>query len=353
MQMDMHFYGTYALARAAGLPPDVAKTVATAAQFVDDAEDKRPENLGGTSYLIPVVSAHKMLDKSNVDGADQWQVWVPFHFLPGAVGDSAEEKLLCRKGDFGNQAANAILTLVADKRDEPYGWHLLGVVSHVIQDTFSHWGFSGISSSYNHVEQGDIVLSDTLDHNLKDYITEKAKSFWECIGGNIAEELSALGHGSVATFPDRPYLKWTFDYEMDLATCRRMENVLHIDRDNPADFLQACERLYVVYAEMASRKFTVTPSPFVKIAPVVKDILRVEADMQGRINAWKDAIVTNRLFQSVPEDKDVGYQNDCWSPSSLRKKQKAQKLEAQLFFKASLNYRCFVLGQLLPSLGLL
>ena len=36
MQLDMHYHGTYAMARAAGLTPDAAKMIATCAQFVDD-----------------------------------------------------------------------------------------------------------------------------------------------------------------------------------------------------------------------------------------------------------------------------------------------------------------------------
>ena len=36
MQVDMHYYGTYAMARAAGLKADVCKIIATAAEFVDD-----------------------------------------------------------------------------------------------------------------------------------------------------------------------------------------------------------------------------------------------------------------------------------------------------------------------------
>jgi len=37
MQEDMHYYGTYAMARAAGLKVKDAKVVAYAAQYVDDS----------------------------------------------------------------------------------------------------------------------------------------------------------------------------------------------------------------------------------------------------------------------------------------------------------------------------
>lgn len=37
MQEDMHYYGTYVIARAAGLPIKETKTVGYAAQYVDDS----------------------------------------------------------------------------------------------------------------------------------------------------------------------------------------------------------------------------------------------------------------------------------------------------------------------------
>uniref|UniRef100_UPI004056097A DUF6765 family protein n=1 Tax=Candidatus Electrothrix sp. TaxID=2170559 RepID=UPI004056097A len=36
MQLDMHYYGTYALAKTAGLKPGVCKAIAFASQFIDD-----------------------------------------------------------------------------------------------------------------------------------------------------------------------------------------------------------------------------------------------------------------------------------------------------------------------------
>ena len=40
MQIDMHYYGTNAMARAAGLTPEARKIIATAAQFVDENADR-------------------------------------------------------------------------------------------------------------------------------------------------------------------------------------------------------------------------------------------------------------------------------------------------------------------------
>jgi hypothetical protein len=351
MQIDMHFYGTYAIARAAGLPPQVAKTVATAAQFVDDATDKDPHNISGQSYIVPVISAHPIVNKANVDPWDQWQVWVPFHFLPGNKGAGIDERLVCRPGTTDNPSAEAIISLASDSLGAPYGWHLLGIVTHVLQDTFSHWGFSGISSAYNHVEQGNIILDDSHNADIIDAISADAGTLWDRFTGSMAEQFSALGHGSVATYPDRPYLVWEFDYEQDLAQCPRQDGGTHIKRRNPDDYLNACQRLFELYAKAAP-----SGSPMKKFQDIdstVRDVLTVEKRKDGRIDAWKDAIRGGALFPVEDEDKELSYNEDCWVPGKLRTKPKEQKLQAQLFFKASRTYRCFVLRQLLPELGIL
>lgn len=41
MQTDMHYYGTYFLARAAGLNATAALSIAIAAEYVDDSADSK------------------------------------------------------------------------------------------------------------------------------------------------------------------------------------------------------------------------------------------------------------------------------------------------------------------------
>ncbi|WP_138955025.1 DUF6765 family protein [Vibrio rotiferianus] len=56
------------------------------------------------------------------------------------------------------------------------------------------------------------------------------------IKSHLAEEPSgALGHGGVATFPDRPYLKWRFEYYNGQDSGWR---------DNPATYLEYCQNLH-------------------------------------------------------------------------------------------------------------
>ncbi|MFT4928740.1 MAG: hypothetical protein ACI8WB_004860, partial [Phenylobacterium sp.] len=97
MQVDMHYYGTYAMARAAGLKADVCKIIATAAEFVDDNAGHQNLNAKDKGHLHVTATAHHSVDGDNLENDDQRLVWVPFHFLPGNEGDSYELRLQCVK----------------------------------------------------------------------------------------------------------------------------------------------------------------------------------------------------------------------------------------------------------------
>ena len=97
MQKDMHYYGTYAMARAAGLAPKVCQTIATAAEFVDDNGDRETIEFPDGGRLDFVPTAHHAADIKNIDRHDQRLIWVPFHFIPGNQGRTVSERFLCRK----------------------------------------------------------------------------------------------------------------------------------------------------------------------------------------------------------------------------------------------------------------
>ena len=96
MQIDMHYYGTYAMARAAGIEPDDARIIATSAQFVDDNTARSHVELRDGSRIDQEATAHHPINLSNRDDRDQRRVWAPFHFIPGNVGESYTERLKCR-----------------------------------------------------------------------------------------------------------------------------------------------------------------------------------------------------------------------------------------------------------------
>ena len=206
MQTDMHFYATYAIAKAAGLTSKDAFTVAYSAQFVDDSnkQDSKKYRDGGLLYGIATAHhpAHAAVNARLYKVEEQRRVWVPFHFLPGGHGETLEEKLICVKDSkIANELfKNHILTAA----NKVFGLHLIGIASHVYMDTFSHYGFSGISSDYNEVDGKSIKFITKLNRGIEYYIREKAKKFLgkykTRFPSFIGEKGSkALGHGSACT----------------------------------------------------------------------------------------------------------------------------------------------------------
>lgn len=179
MQIDMHYYGVYALARLAGLKAEAAKTIATASQYVDDASIRNILRHENGNKLAPVLTAHKVIEiVENRDENDQPFVWVPFHFFPGNVGYGFSELLICRKdSSLVNETIDHYLSL----RDCPFALELFGVIAHVYADTFAHFGFSGVSSRKNKV---DAMKIEPLNASATTagYLSQKLDSFFKRFG---------------------------------------------------------------------------------------------------------------------------------------------------------------------------
>src|SRR6056297_246104 len=222
MQIDMHYYGCYVLARLAGIKENAANVIASASQYVDDSYFK-DESFGfdDGSFLQTIITTHNVFGKDEKienlkrirDKEKQRYVWVPFHFLPGGEGDSFSDKIICRKN---SKISQIMITNILEKNNLEYYNYLVGIAAHVYADTFSHYGFSGLASDKNKVDGNSIESNNLVNNNIEEYIKNKAGKFFEKYDISIPSILSdltelsskALGHGGVATYPDRPYLEW-------------------------------------------------------------------------------------------------------------------------------------------------
>ena len=374
MQIDMHYYGTYAMARAAGINQDAAQIIATSAQFVDDNAFQNHVNFKDGSRIDKEATAHHTADFENLDDHDQRHVWVPFHFMPGNVGETYTERLKCRMDSM----------IVREMRDHhlalshrTFGLQLLGIAAHVYADTFSHYGFSGVSSRGNKVDNASFRfhkdVSDlekttaSLSPEVHEYITNKATQFFEKRGEHggllnnikswLGEELSgALGHGSVATFPDRPYLVWSFDYEQPDAITD-----IHSVRNNPVTYLAGCSALHSMFKQFALMHQDVHGSDdghdFKAIQAVVHEILLVQGDKQTRIQAWQEAATAGEIFGTVDEVIPE-YEGDEWNKqwnqlNGGKDFQIALDLPVWRFYQAASLHRTYVLRDLLPKYKLI
>ena len=92
MQIDMHYYGVYAMARAAGLSKGASAQIATASELVDDNAEEEHVEFGDGGRLDLMPTAHHTTDIENRDEEMQRKVWVPFHFIPGNRGRTVAER---------------------------------------------------------------------------------------------------------------------------------------------------------------------------------------------------------------------------------------------------------------------
>jgi hypothetical protein len=354
MQIDMHFYGVYALARAAGLDPKTANTVAHASQFVDDAIDDDHVLIANHSAIVPTMTSHRPLDYKNALPGQQWKVWIPFHFLPGndPKGKTFVERMVTLPD---SEPANQMWVETLHERNSDYWPHLIGIAAHVYADTFSHFGFVGFASEWNRVKDDDISIKNIQKKSgIFKYIMGKFEEFQTRVLGTMAEVIP-VGHGAVATLPDRPYLEWRFSYETHAA------KPSYKDRNNPDHFLTACKKLHGYFNEFGKRSGggskTRANKPWNTIEDPVRSLLENKAPLDERIKAWKKAIAGGVFCEVSEVDKTVKYEENRWSAKNVsHERQVGQQIEdtdACTYIRAAWRHRHYVLQELLPECNLI
>lgn len=360
MHIDIHYYGTYAMARVAGLKRDVCQTIASAAQFVDANDKDHDVDLKDGGRLNVIPTAHPLTDIKNTAlfERDQRRVWVPFHFLPGNEGNSMSERLICRKdSDIAREMVDHCLSLV----DEPFGLYLVGIAAHVYADTFSHYGFSGVSSRWNQVNGDSIdLLNDERDEGAEKHFWSKYnrifpnwRTFLDGIKSGVAEEATgALGHGAALKYPDFPYLRWSFSYE------HSQHDPGTSERNNAETFLEACEKLHERFRTLENHRDPKTEQDrgFDDVRGVVIDILEArETDREKRGEIWRSAAEDGRLFtqaEEIPLYPGGEWMTRLSGMNGTEDSHAALQEPVFQFFRAAAIYRTYVLRDLLPAHGL-
>ena len=349
MQLDMHFYGVYALARAAGIKADTARIIAYASQFVDDAIDDDKIVLSSNNALLPLMTSHRPLDYKNTIPSDQWRVWIPFHFLPGNKGNTFTQKMICQ---MHSEPVKAMIENALDSKHEDYWPYLIGITAHVYADTFSHYGFIGIEDELNKVKQKSIDITNN-SKNIFQYIEIKFEEFKSRFLGTFAERVP-IGHGAVATLPDRPYLKWEFKYESK-------NNKSETNRDNSSTFYDGCESLFKFFSDFVEicpkEKDLNIAKNWDQISKKIKTLVKNQTPISERIDLWKDYISKGIFCNVEPLDKKIYYDLNLWRSRrtgfNIQSEDDIIQTDAYKFIKASCIHKDFVLYDLLPSIGLI
>lgn len=375
MHKDMHYGGTYVLAKLAGLNDETALKIGASAQFVDDSADDTAvmDQTTGELFASEVSTRYSEMKKYAgqrsflINYIDQLAVWVPFHFLPGGQGDTLTQKLVCQPD---SQIAREMIAshlkraVGLKKHNHKWGPHLIGVAAHVYADTFAHYGFSGVSSRRNLVEADTIreVRDDGSEDGeaWKEAVADfrerwgygRIKNFVYSVFGELATktENGAMGHPGVASMPDLPYLRYSFQYERgDLLYGGQPDK----PRDNQETYLQACEKLHRYFAdylaESGEEADENTRREFAQVKEQITGILSLrEDDKNERLQHWRTK--ARELWDiTIPE-----YPGEQWKERFGGSSGGKDVLDsdAYLFFMAAAWHKKTVLNGILPKHGI-
>lgn len=363
MQIDFHHGVTYVVARLAGLEHRQASIVAYCAQYVDDATNSGLILFNNGALFSRISSAHKLLDYRNFKKLANYQVWIPFHFLPGndnlppgADPDGTFiNKLICRPN---SHVAQTMLAECIKRRDAPFGLHRLGITMHVYADTWAHQGFAGVNHRVNQAK----VLFDEKG-NLDEQLTRRVKKYYrrnflEQLMSSLIGDTFPLGHGAVLSYPDRPYLNWGYRNGLNQ----------QIKRNNPKDFLEAADLMCIwmkryLLGDPKGEVSGLPPKDRDLIAQMMQSITSKNAD--ERHQTWLTAISEGQFsfgkatvsyspkgkeswkYQALGTEKriDTGKERFHYHSSFL-------KSDWKLFHDALKNHRLFITHELLPQYGI-
>lgn len=370
MQIDFHHGVTYVVARLAGFDHQEANIIAYCAQYVDDATNSGLILFDNSALFSRISSAHKSLDYRNFRKLANYQVWIPFHFLPGndglPPGKDPEgkfiNKLICRPN---SHVAQAMVTECIKRRDTSYSLYRLGITMHVYVDTWAHQGFAGVNHRVNQAkelldENGELdpQLTERLNRYFQKNFLEQILDSAERILGSAIGDTFPLGHGSVLSHPDKPFLKWGYKNGLNQ----------QIERDNPKDFLEAADNMciWLKRYRLGDPKGSVSGLPDVDkelIAQMFKTI--TDKDGEVRHEKWLTSIREGKFsfgqadvtytpkgkgswkYEALKTEKfmDTGKERFPYRPDFLGSNWK-------LFHDALKAHRLFITHELLPQYGI-
>ncbi|MFW5981306.1 MAG: DUF6765 family protein [bacterium] len=195
MEVDFHHAVIYTLCRLAGMDSKYAEIVAYASQQVDDATFGHALNFKNGGVFKQTRTGHQGLSRKLVDISDAFEVWIPFHFLPGGEGESILQRLITRPE---GKAIHLLKEDILATAREPYGLHRLGIGLHLYADAYSHQDFVGFYNSYNEIDLLKALEKKSLLKKIIDWLMRKL-SF-----------LAPVGHGQALKNPDIPYVNWSY-----------------------------------------------------------------------------------------------------------------------------------------------
>jgi hypothetical protein len=284
MNIDFHYGVVYIGARLGGLSTQDAQTVAHACQYIDDATTPGLLKFDGGAQFERFASAHKLFDYENVQDDLNRLVWTPFHFLPAGIGETLEQRAICRPD---SEVARDLVRHALARRGADNALHRLGVTLHTYVDTWAHQGFSGIESDYNkvsHLEADDFTHEDWLEslERFTAHLLDRLQS-------DVVTRALPLGHGAALTYPDLPWAKWQY--------VNGKGEPVH--RDNLPQFVEAADMACRVVQAWVAKADDFVDQPGLPAAAktALQELLanNINMDEQKRLDVIRDAVAAGSI----------------------------------------------------------
>lgn len=253
MDKDFHYYGTYWAAIAAGMGNAEAAKIAFFAQFVDDCTKTTVANLQKKFKDLKTVctsqSVDGMLRKYGINPKEFTEeelaqiepIWTSFHFLPGGAKENDTDKskkseLICHPNS--ETVYIMVANLLNKCMNEKKSYAHIGMVMHILADTWAHRNFAGIpSKDLNETGQvKDIdkkiisysyIGSDQIDKNKLNCTPRAPRE----------NSIVYLGHGRLGHLPDYGFAKYYYKPNW---------KAQELEKDNRKDFRNALYQMFYV-----------------------------------------------------------------------------------------------------------
>lgn len=324
MDRDMHYYGTYVAANLAGYTEWEAMKIAYAAQYVDDCTLYQMNKLYGnivfnkedferrlhakmiiTCQNLTDFTFERVISSYNDNDNAYRQIWSIFHFLPGNLKNELtyngeyehliysydskakwEFSLICRTcSELLGKVINNVKNYKYDKTI------LIGIVMHVLADTWSHYDFSG-SPCWWINEVTDSVLYKDQQWFPIDWVSFEVNS----PSSPFINSVSYLGHGRIGHIADLPWINYK---------CKNQWRGYYIEKDNKEDFCKGFVQMIVALKSIKNGlEFSVSDfNNGVNIETInqIKSIIDTKQELSfwsenrvvSRCKLWKDYIMQN------------------------------------------------------------
>ena len=319
MQMDFHYYATYAAAYLAGFSHEESMVICYSAQFVDECS---------ATYLkgikAPVSAATTQLQAEMADARtdllglqDITRIWASFHFLPRDLRRNPirrcsrayrrKYRLIC--GPDGELAADTV-RLARGK-----GLEAAGIAMHVIADTWAHMYFAGTPSLvinnvsnyfYEIIRNGETTEEHRIrfNHNPATADDLDNMDYTNTMSQNSENSVMNLGHGRAGHFPDYSFARYRY--------MPAWADFNEVVKDNPQDYrLAFAQMIYSLkYLRGDIEEFEVEKYDLDAMAPYMDEIMGILCRRQIDACAdWK--AFGEKLSGCVIDDFDINkYRNE-------------------------------------------